>query len=148
MKLVLKKEVENVGEAGDIVTVKDGFGRNFLIPQGFAVVANKGAIKAAEEESRQATKKREASLEASKELANKLSNASVTVSVTAGEDGKIFGTVTTQQIVDSLQEKGFDIDRKKVTIEDVKALGEYVATVAIKGDIKAEVKVWVVKAEK
>lgn len=148
MKLVLKQEVENLGFAGEIVTVKDGYGRNYLIPNGLAVVASKGAVKAAEEEHRQASKKREATTQAAQDLADKLSNASITVSVTAGEDGKIFGTVTTQQVVDALSEKGFDIDRKKVTIDDVKALGEYVATVQVLGEIKAEVKVWVVKAEK
>jgi large subunit ribosomal protein L9 len=148
MKLVLKQDVENLGEAGQIVTVKDGYGRNYLIPQGVAVVASKGAIKAAEEESKQASKKREAKLNAAQELATKLSSVSITVSVTAGEDGKIFGTVTTQQVADALNDKGFEIDRKKVTLDDVKALGEYTAVVQIQGDIKAEVKVWVVKDEK
>lgn len=148
MKLVLKQDVENLGEAGQIVTVKDGYGRNYLIPKGVAVVASKGAIKAAEEESKQASKKREARLNAAQELATKLSSVSVTVSVTAGEDGKIFGTVTTQQVTDALNDKGFDIDRKKVTLDDVKALGEYTAVVQVQGDIKAEVKVWVVKDEK
>ncbi|MCC5926693.1 MAG: 50S ribosomal protein L9 [Bacteroidetes bacterium] len=148
MKLVLKQDVENLGEAGEIVTVKDGYGRNFLIPQGKAIVASKGAIKAAEEELKQASKKREAKIQAAQQLAEKLSNASVTISVTAGEDGKIFGTVTTQQVADALTEKGFEIDRKKITLDDVKALGEYTASVHIQGEIRAEVKVWVVKDEK
>jgi large subunit ribosomal protein L9 len=148
MKIVLIDEVENLGSAGDVVVVKDGYGRNFLIPQGKAVVATKGAIKAVEENNRQAGKKREAALKVSKDLADKLTATSITVSVTAGEDGKIFGTVTTQHVADALTEKGFDVDRKKITIEDVKALGEYVATVQVQGDIKAEVKVWVVKSEK
>lgn len=148
MKIVLIDEVENLGSAGDVVVVKDGYGRNFLIPQGKAVVATKGAIKAVEENNRQAGKKREAALKVSKDLADKLTATSITVSVTAGEDGKIFGTVTTQHIADALTEKGFDIDRKKISIDDVKALGEYVATVQIQGEIKAEVKVWVVKSEK
>lgn len=148
MKLVLKQDVENLGEAGEIVTVKDGYGRNYLIPQGMAVVASKGAMKAAEEELKQASKKREAKLAVAKELAEKLAAVSVTVSVTAGEDGKIFGTVTNQNIADALTDKGFDIDRKKISIDDVKALGEYTASVHIQGEIKADVKVWVVKDEK
>jgi large subunit ribosomal protein L9 len=148
MKIVLIDEVENLGSAGDVVNVKDGYGRNFLIPQGKAVVATKGAVKAVEENNRQASKKREAAVKVSQDLADKLTATSLTVSVTAGEDGKIFGTVTTQQIADALKEKGFDVDRKKITIEDVKALGEYVATVQVQGDIKADVKVWVVKSEK
>lgn len=148
MKLVLIEEVENLGSAGDVVTVKDGYGRNFLIPQGKAIVATKGAVKSIEENNRQAYKKREALIQASKSTAEKLASTSVTISVTAGEDGKIFGTVTTQMVADALTEKGFEIDRRKVTIDDVKALGEYTATVHVQGDIKADVKVWVVKSEK
>ncbi|MCH8494414.1 MAG: 50S ribosomal protein L9 [Balneolales bacterium] len=148
MKLVLKQDVENLGEAGEIVTVKAGYGRNFLIPSGKAIMATPGSIKSAEEETRQASKKREGLLKAAQDLATKLSSVSVTISVTAGEDGKIFGTVTSQQVTDAINEKGFEVDRKKVTVEDVKSLGEYTATVQIQGDIKADVKVWVVKAEK
>ena len=109
MKLVLINEVENLGSAGDLVTVKDGYGRNFLIPNGKAVVATKGAIKSVEENNKQAFKKREALLEESKSTAEKLASTSVTISVNAGEEGKIFGTVTTQQVTDALKEKGFDI---------------------------------------
>jgi large subunit ribosomal protein L9 len=147
MKLVLKQDVENLGEAGQIVTVRDGFGRNFLIPKGAAVVATKGAIKSAEENVRQASRKRDAAQSSAQQLADKLGNVSITVSVTAGEDGRIFGTVTTQQVADALTDKGYEIDRKKITLDDVKALGEYKASVHVMGDIRAEVTVWVVKDE-
>lgn len=148
MKLVLIDEVENLGSAGEVVTVKDGYGRNFLIPQGKAVVATKGAVKSIEENNKQAFKKREALLKEAKSTADKLAATSVTISVNAGEDGKLFGTVTNVQVADALNEKGFEVDRRKVTIDDVKHLGEYVATVQVQGDIKADVKVWVVKSEK
>ncbi len=148
MKLVLIDEVENLGSAGDVVTVKDGFGRNYLIPQGKAIVATKGAVKSVEENNKQAFKKREALLKQAKSTADKLAATSVTISVNAGEDGKLFGTVTNVQVADALNEKGFEVDRRRVTIEDVKHLGEYVATVQVQGDIKADVKVWVVKSEK
>jgi len=148
MKLVLIGEVENLGSAGDVVTVKDGYGRNFLIPQGKAIVATKGAVKSIEENNKQAFKKREALLKEAKSTSEKLAATSVTISVNAGEDGKLFGTVTNVQVADALNEKGFEVDRRKVTIDDVKHLGEYVATVQVQGDIKAEVKVWVVKSEK
>ena len=148
MKLVLIGEVENLGSAGDIVTVKDGYGRNFLIPQGKAIVATKGAVKSIEENNKQAFKKREALLKEAKSTADKLASSSVTISVNAGEDGKLFGTVTNVQVADALNEKGFEVDRRKVTIDDVKHLGEYVASVQVQGDIKADVKVWVVKSEK
>ncbi len=148
MKLVLIDEVENLGSAGDVVTVKDGYGRNFLIPQGKAIVATKGAVKSIEENNKQAFKKREALLNEAKSTAEKLASTSVTISVNAGEDGKLFGTVTNVQVADALNEKGFEVDRRKVTIDDVKHLGEYIATVQVQGDIKADVKVWVVKSEK
>ena len=148
MKLVLIGEVENLGSAGDVVTVKDGYGRNFLIPQGKAIVATKGAVKSIEENNKQAFKKREALLKEAKSTSEKLAATSVTISVNAGEDGKLFGTVTNVQVADALNEKGFEVDRRKVTIDDLKHLGEYVATVQVQGDIKAEVKVWVVKSEK
>jgi large subunit ribosomal protein L9 len=148
MKLVLIGEVENLGSAGDVVTVKDGYGRNFLIPQGKAIVATKGAVKSIEENNKQAFKKREALLKEAKSTAEKLAATSVTISVHAGEDGKLFGTVTNVQVAEALNEKGFEVDRRKVTIDDVKHLGEYVAHVQVQGDIKAEVKVWVVKSEK
>lgn len=148
MKLILKEDVEKLGEAGELVTVKDGYGRNYLIPQGYAVMATDGAIRAYEEEQRQRSRKIEATIQNAQKLADQLEKVSVTITVTAGEDGKIFGTVTTQQLADAVNEKGFDIDRKKITIDsDVKNLGEYTATVNILKDINATLKFWVVKAD-
>jgi len=148
MKIVLKEDVEKLGEAGEVVTVKDGFGRNYLIPTGKAIMATPGAIRAIEEEARQRSRKVEATIQNAQQLASQLEGTSITVSMTAGEDGKIFGTVTTQQLTDALNEKGFDIDRKKVSIdEDVKTLGEYTASIDVFKDIKATLKFWVVKAD-
>lgn len=148
MKLILKEDVEKLGEAGELVTVKDGYGRNYLIPQGYAVMATDGAIRAYEEEQRQRSRKIEATIQNAQKLADQLEKVSVTITVTAGEDGKIFGTVTTQQLADAVNEKGFDIDRRKITIDsDVKNLGEYTATVNILKDINATLKFWVVKAD-
>lgn len=148
MKLILKEDVEKLGEAGELVTVKDGYGRNYLIPQGYAVMATDGAIRAYEEEQRQRSRKIEATIQNAQKLADQLEKVSVTITVTAGEDGKIFGTVTTQQLADAVNEKGFDIDRRKITIDtDVKNLGEYTATVNIIKDINATLKFWVFKAE-
>ncbi len=148
MKLILKEDVEKLGEAGELVTVKDGYGRNYLIPQGYAVMATDSAIRAYEEEQRQRSRKIEATIQNAQKLADQLEKVSVTITVTAGEDGKIFGTVTTQQLADAVNEKGFDIDRKKITIDsDVKNLGEYTATVNILKDINATLKFWVVKAD-
>lgn len=146
MKLILKENVEKLGDAGEVVDVKDGYGRNYLIPQGKAVMASKGALKAIEEVRRQAEKKVELNIETAKELAEKIAETPVTIPVTSGEEGRIHGTVTTAQIADALKEKGIEVDRRKITLnEDVKALGEYIATVNLMNDISADLKVWVVK---
>ncbi|HKJ44371.1 MAG TPA: 50S ribosomal protein L9 [Balneolales bacterium] len=146
MKLILKENVDKLGDAGDVVDVKDGYGRNYLIPQGKAVMASNGALKTIEEVKRQAAKKVELNLEAAKELADKIGETPVTIPVTSGEEGRIHGTVTTAQIADALKEKGIEIDRRKIELkEDIKALGEYIANVSLMSDINAELKVWVVK---
>ncbi len=146
MKLVLKQSVENLGEAGDVVTVRDGYGRNFLIPQGLGLVATTGNLKMASERKKYATVRLSESLKNAQELADKLSATSVTISVNANDDGKIFGTVTNANVADALLEKGIEIDRRKISIENVKSLGEHSATVSLMANVKATVKVWVVKA--
>ncbi len=148
MKLVLNQNVDKLGDAGDIVTVKDGYGRNYLIPQGWAVLATPGVIRAKDEEKRQAARKIEVSKEALKELAAKIAETTITIPVVSGEEGRIHGTVTTAQIADALNEKGIEIDRRKIELnEEVHSLGEYTATVSFSSDITASFKVWVVKAE-
>jgi large subunit ribosomal protein L9 len=146
MKLVLKETVENLGEAGDVITVKDGFGRNYLIPKGLALIANTGNLKMASERKKYATVRLSETLKNAKELAEKLNATSVTISVNANEDGKIFGTVTNANVAEALLEKGIEVDRRKISIENVKTLGEHAATIALVSDVKATVKVWVVKA--
>ncbi|MCH8566612.1 MAG: 50S ribosomal protein L9 [Balneolales bacterium] len=148
MKLILKQDVEKVGSAGDIVTVKDGFGRNYLVPQGMAVYATAGAIRSTEEVKKQKSRKLQATKSHADELAIQIQNISVTISVTAGEDGKIFGTVTNQMLADQLNERGFDIDRRKISLDqEVKQLGEFTATIDLHSEVKASLKFWVVKDE-
>jgi large subunit ribosomal protein L9 len=148
MKVLLKKDVEKLGSAGEIVTVKDGYGRNFLVPQGLAVFATPGAVRAAEEELRQKSRKLEANKSQAEEIAKQIEGTSVTIAVKAGEDGKIFGTVTNQMLADTLNEKGFDLDRRKITLDsDVKNLGEFTASVDLHSEVKATLKFWVVKEE-
>ena len=148
MKLILVQDVANLGVKGEVVTVKDGYGRNFLIPRSMAIIANKSNLAHNEEIMRQSVRKREGSRKAQLDLAEQLKSVKLTIAVKTGEDDRIFGTVTTQQIADLLQEKGFNVDRKRIVInEDIKTLGEYVATVTLMPDIKPEVNFWVVKAE-
>ena len=148
MKIILKEDVEKLGQAGEFVEVKDGYGRNYLIPQAKAVLATKGAIAEVQLMQKRAALKAELTVKEAKALAKQLEATSVTISVTTGEDDKIFGTVTNVQIAEALQEKDILVDRRNITInEDVKVLGEYSATVSLVGDLKPTVKFWVVKAE-
>ncbi|MEX0928502.1 MAG: 50S ribosomal protein L9 [Balneolales bacterium] len=146
MQLILKEDVDKLGSTGELVNVKSGFGRNFLIPQGKAVMATKSAVNAWEAEREQAVQRQELDEAAARKLAGELAETSITVAVKAGEDGKIFGSVTSQQIADALSEKGFELDKRKIELEDdVKSLGDYTATVTLSANIKPKVKIWVVK---
>jgi large subunit ribosomal protein L9 len=134
MKVILTQDVEKLGQSGELVTVKDGYGRNFLIPSGKAVLATKGSIAEVELMQKRAAKKAEISVQEAKELAQKLESSNLTIAVTTGEDDKIHGTVTNVQIADALMEKGIEIDRRSITIDaDVKTLGEYTATIHLLG---------------
>ncbi|MEQ9309868.1 MAG: 50S ribosomal protein L9 [Balneolaceae bacterium] len=148
MKVILKEDVEKLGQAGELVEVKDGYGRNYLIPQSKAVLATKGAIAEVALMQKRAALKAELTVQEAKDLARLLEATSVTIPVTTGEDDKIFGTVTNVQIAEALQERDILVDRRNITInEDVKVLGEYSATVSLVGDLKPTVKFWVVKDE-
>ncbi len=146
MKIILKQNVENVGEAGDIVKVKDGYGRNYLIPKGFAAEATRSNLKMAEELKKNEERKKSAVVDKARRLAEKLKNISLTTSVAAGEDDKIFGSVTSQTIADLLAEKGFEVDKRHIILsEPIKALGVYDIPIKLHSDVTAEVKIWVVK---
>ena len=148
MKVILKEDVEKLGQAGELVDVKDGYGRNYLIPQAKAVLATKGAIAEVELMQKRAALKAELTVQEAKDLARLLEATSVTIPVTTGEDDKIFGTVTNVQIAEALEEREILVDRRNISInEDVKTLGEYTATVNLLGDLKPTIKFWVVKAE-
>lgn len=148
MKIILREDVEKLGQSGEIVDVKDGFGRNFLIPHGKAIMATKGAVEEMERLKTQAAKKAAYTVKEAKELAKLIEATSITIPVTTGEGDKIHGTVTTAQISEALAEKEIMIDKKDISIDqDVKSLGEYTATVSLIGDLNPKVKIWVVKAE-
>ncbi|WP_340104945.1 50S ribosomal protein L9 [Rhodohalobacter sp. 8-1] len=148
MKLILKEDVEKLGSPGELVEVKPGYGRNYLIPQGKAVMATPGAIKEYEEQQRQAELRAELTVEKAKELAQKLEATSVTIPVSVGEDDKIHGTVTNIDVAEALEERDILIDRRKISIDqDIKTLGEYTATIDLLGDLNPQIKIWVVKDE-
>jgi large subunit ribosomal protein L9 len=147
MKIILRQNVENVGNIGEIVTVKDGYARNFLIPRGFAYYASPKAIRILESEKKhyeaqQAKLKTEAEL-----LAAKLADTQVSIAMQAGEEDRLFGSVTNMMIAQELATKGFDIDRRTIIIDEpIKRLGNYEVKVKLHPEVTAVVKVWVTSA--
>ncbi|WP_255233427.1 50S ribosomal protein L9 [Aliifodinibius salipaludis] len=146
MKLILREDVDKLGESGDIVEVRAGYGRNYLIPQGKAMMATDGALKQVERMKEQAERRAELTVERAQDMAERLETTSVTIPVEVGEDERIHGSVTTQDIADALAERDIEIDKRKITLDqEIKTLGEYTATISLISEIKAQIKVWVVK---
>ena len=145
MKLILLKDVENLGEEGDIVTVKDGYGRNFLIPQRLGRVASDGAVRHQQEIQRQRSRKVAKVREDAVAQKQQLEGAQVVIAAKTGEENRIFGTVTSQQIAVELSKQGFDVDRRDIELdEDIRMIGVYTATVKIHRDVNASVKIQVI----
>jgi large subunit ribosomal protein L9 len=142
MKVILLKDVDNLGEEGDVVSVKDGYGRNFLIPQGLALMATPGVQRARQEELRQASRKRLKEKENAEALAAELADTELLVMARVGEENRIFGTVTSQQVAVMLAERGIDVDRRKIELdEDIRMIGVYTASVRLHSDVTAKVKI-------
>lgn len=129
MEVILKKNVDKLGYANEVVTVKPGYGRNFLIPQGYAILATTSAKKAHEEVMRQKSHKETKMLAEAQEVAAKLAEVSLSIATKAGENGKIFGSVNTVQLAEALRSAGFDIDRKSLKIKDepIREIGSFEA---------------------
>ena len=139
MEIILKEDIAGLGYKNDIVKVKDGYGRNYLIPQGKAVIATESAKKVLAENERQRAHKL-AKIKADAEaLAAKLNGVKVSISAKVNEDGTIFGGVGAAQVAEALAAKGFEVDRKAIVAETVKAVGEYTATINLHKEVKAEV---------
>ncbi|MCH2233892.1 MAG: 50S ribosomal protein L9 [Crocinitomicaceae bacterium] len=140
MEVILKKNVDNLGFKDDVVTVKDGYGRNFLIPQGYAIVATSSAKKAHEEVLRQRSHKENKVKEEAASIASKLEGLTLKVTTKAGESGKIFGSVTTIAVSEALQAEGIQVDRKSIKIENepVKELGSYKATAILHKEVSQD----------
>jgi len=146
MEVILKKNVDKLGYANEVVTVKPGYGRNFLIPQGYAVLATASAKKAHEEIMRQKSHKESKMLAEAQEVASKLADVTLSIATKAGENGKIFGSVNTVQLAEALREAGFDIDRKSLKIKDepIKEVGTYEAEANLHKGVKPTFKFEVV----
>ena len=139
MEILLKKDVANLGQAGDIVKVKNGYARNFLVPQGLATVATASVKKQYEETVRQRAHKEAKLLAEAEALAAKISAAPVKVAVKVAESGKTYGSVTAAQLAEALEALGLNVDKKDITLaEDVKAVGIYSAAVKVYKSVKAD----------
>jgi len=146
MKVILRKDFESIGKVGEVVEVKDGYARNYLIPQGIAFKADKKNIKLLEAEQQRFQLQLNKDKKSAEKLAEKLTNISCTATVSVGDEDKVFGSVTTQDISDLLKDKGFDIDRKKILLDEpIKALGIYTISIKLHTEVEAKIKLWVVK---
>ena len=145
MEIILKQDIQGLGYKNDIVKVKSGYGRNYLIPNGSAIIANESNKKMIQENIRQAAHKAEKLKQDAQALADKIGELSIDIGTKAGEGGKIFGAITVNQIAEMLKSKGFDVDRKKVIMkESPKQVGSYTVTLDLHKEVKHEITVNVV----
>ena len=141
MKVILLQDIHNLGSKDDIVAVKDGYGRNFLIPQKKAIVANESARKVLAENIKQRAHKEAKLKDEALSIASKLEGSSITIGAKTSTSGKIFGSVNTIQLSEAINKLGFEIDRKQITIaeDSVKEIGKYLAKVKLHKDVVVEV---------
>ncbi|MCO6466264.1 MAG: 50S ribosomal protein L9 [Bradyrhizobiaceae bacterium] len=145
MKIILRQNIENLGEIGEIVTVRPGYARNFLIPRSLAYVATPGAIRALKTEKAQYAVKMEKAKTAAEAVAAQLADLQISIPMQVGEEGRLFGSVTTQMIAQELELRGFKVDRRNVTIDEpIKTLGIFEVHVKLHAEIVAPLKVWVI----
>jgi large subunit ribosomal protein L9 len=141
MEIILKQDIQNLGYKDDIITVKDGYARNYLIPNGFAINATASAKKVHAENLKQRAHKEEQIKNEAQAVAEKLEGVSLSIGAKASSKGKIFGSVNTIQLAEALKEKGFDIERKMISIKEelIKEVGKYTAKVRLHKEVQIEV---------
>lgn len=142
VQVVLKQDIDNLGSSGDVVRVRPGYARNFLVPRGIAVLATRGNLKQVEHEKAIALKRLEKIRKESEELADKLRKVTVSVAKEAGDEGRLFGSVTAADVADALKNKGIDLDRKKLQMpsDAIKSVGTYEIGVKLEGGVVAKFK--------
>lgn len=146
MKVILLRDYKGLGEKDQVVDVKDGYARNFLIPQGIAKEATPQVLRELEQKRLAEERRRQRQRQRLEELKKKLAKVSITINVKTGEEGKLYGAVTTIDIAKALKEEGFEIDRHAIILEEpIKELGVYQVPIRLAPDLEAKVKVWVVK---
>ena len=140
MEVILKQDVKNLGDKDDIVSVKQGYGRNYLLPKGYAILATVSARKVLAENLKQAQFKQEKIRKDADAIAARLEGVKLTIGAKAGESGKIFGAINTIQLADALKKEGFEVDRRRITFdEEPKFVGEYTANINLHKEVKVKV---------
>lgn len=147
MKVILKKDVRDLGRSGDMVSVKDGYARNFLFPRQLAAEATQARVKEYEHWVRVATSKKKKAVAELSQIIEKLKTVTVTFTLPAGENDKLFGSVTNKDIAEDLAKKGFSVEKKDIQIEPIKLLGQYKAKISFGEGLKTEIAVSVERAE-
>ena len=148
MNIILTENVEGLGVIGDLVTVKPGYARNYLVPKGLALVANESNVKELEHQKRQLSRKLEKARTDAEGVKNRVEKVNYEFSQRAGEDGKLFGSVTSMDIGEKIQAAGIDLDRKKIQLaEPIKSLGEHIVTIKLDAGVIAELKIVVTATE-
>jgi large subunit ribosomal protein L9 len=146
MKVILRQDIRDLGKAGQTIEVKAGYGRNYLIPRNFAILATKANLRAIGEIEKQNEFRKRKMLREAEQLKLRLEKLSLTSEVLVGEEDKIFGSVTSQNIVDLLAEEGVKTDKRNVILEEpIKSLGVYTVPVKIEKDVIANIKLWVIR---
>jgi large subunit ribosomal protein L9 len=146
MKIILKEDHERLGKAGEVVNVADGYARNYLMPRGLAMRVTRSNMAVYEAERRQKEIHQNKARKAAEALALELEKVSCTAVVQVGEEDKVFGSVTNQNVADLLKEKGYEIDRRNILLDEpIKALGVYTVGIRLHTEVEGKVKVWVVK---
>jgi len=146
MKVILRQDIDTLGKVGETVDVKTGYGRNFLIPRNLAVPATRGNLKAIDEIKAQNDIRLKKKRSEAEKIKEKLEKLSLTIEVLVGEEDKIFGSVTSQNIAELIEKEGFRLPKKNVNLEDpIKSLGVYTVPVKVDADIVANVKLWVIR---
>src|SRR5687767_10056689 len=150
VKVILRQTLPNLGETGDLVTVKTGFARNYLLPKGLAFEATEANVRQLEEDRRRVEQKGKREFLEARRRASLLEGISLTFHANAGEEGKLFGSITTGDIADRLKEQGldFEVDRRSIDLDEpIKALGVFSVPVRLHTDVRPEIKVWVIKGD-
>ena len=148
MKVLLKQDVKNIGKKGEIVEVKEGYGRNFLIPNGLAAEASQGTLKQADEEKKAQERRKAREKAEAQETAQKMASLVLTLRHKAGEEGHLFGSVTNAEVAEGLKKRGFDIEKKKIHLDEpIRYVGRYTAQVRLHPEVAVSLGVAVEKQE-